>query len=246
MSSKITITYFLIFFIIVIGNAQSLTGTNGLVKSPTARFFEDKTIVFGASFIPPGYFKRTYGFQQGRVTGNAGLNTFITLNFLPFAEIMFRYTHELNVKVTPISRYFPDRMLSLRLKLLNEAKFKPNLVLGLHDITGLLSVKGTNPNFTSSYIVASKSVLNRNINLDLSVGYGFEQRGITPKEFNGLFGGVELGYNKLPQIKFLMDYDAENLNIGIRGLTFNRITTMINYYPKYSKIGYLLGYKYKL
>ena len=70
--------------------AQSLTGTRGLMKAPTARMYPDNTLVLGAAYIPSGIFKRTYGQYQGVVTGNAGLNTFVTVNFLPFVEVMFR------------------------------------------------------------------------------------------------------------------------------------------------------------
>ena len=65
-------------------NAQYTTGTNGLIKAPTARMFEDGTFSIGAAFIPPGYHKRTFGTKKGDIVPNAGLNTFITANFFPF------------------------------------------------------------------------------------------------------------------------------------------------------------------
>ena len=82
--------------------------------------FEDGTLAIGAAFIPPGYYKRTFGTKKGDIVPNAGLNTFVTVNLFPFMEVMFRYSHELNQPVTPVTKYFPDRMFTARFKLLNE------------------------------------------------------------------------------------------------------------------------------
>ena len=82
----------LVFCLLVINsilNAQSVTGTRGLVHIPTAELFEDKTFVLGASYIPKGYFIR---FNQ---SVNPGMPTYATLTLFPFMEVMFRYTNEL-------------------------------------------------------------------------------------------------------------------------------------------------------
>ena len=85
----------------------------------------------GAAYIPKPYFK-AYG---GR--NNPGLNTYITVGFFPFIEMMFRYTHELNVPVNTETGYFPDRMFTIRGRLLKEKKYLPAIVLGLQDASAI-------------------------------------------------------------------------------------------------------------
>jgi hypothetical protein len=103
-------------------NAQSLTGTRGLIKAPTARMYESGTLAIGMGYVPSKFFKRTYGKYQGQRTGNAGLNTFVTVNLTSFIEVMFRYSHELNMQVKPTQNYFPDRMFTARFKFFEEKK----------------------------------------------------------------------------------------------------------------------------
>ena len=94
-------------------SAQSLTGTRGLIKTPTARMYESGTLAFGMGYVPAKFFYPTGGYNvvKGVRSGNAGLNTFITINLLPFMEVMFRYSHEFNVKVTEEPSLIVDALL---------------------------------------------------------------------------------------------------------------------------------------
>ena len=240
----------LVLGIILNSNGQSTTGTRGLIKSPTARMYEDGTLAIGAAYIPPGYHKRTYGYRKGDLTGNAGLNTFVTVNFFPFMEVMFRYTHELNLKVTPQTQYFPDRMFTARFKLLNETNKLPSLVLGLQDVVAFFDTNaaggGTTPNFASTYLVATKNFNYRGYNIDTSLGYGSDIGDIPAKEFRGIFGGIEITTPYLQDTQLLLDYDATYINVGIQKQFFNKIHTMVSYYPNYQKVGWVLAYRYKM
>ncbi len=112
---------FLVGFLLVLGYisyGQSVTGTSGLIHIPSARMLEDGQLVFRAS-IPKPFFR--FGKNL-----NPGLNTYITYGILPFVEIMFRYTHELNIPVNARTQYFPDRMFGFRARLLNEKKLLPS------------------------------------------------------------------------------------------------------------------------
>ena len=225
-------------------NAQSTTGTNGLIKAPTARMFEDGTFSIGAAFITPGYHKRTFGTKQGDIVPNAGLNTFITANFFPFMEVMFRYSHELNLPVLPVTKYFPDRMFTVRFKVLNESEKRPAIVIGLQDVTAAFdaSCKGCS-NFSSTYVVASKQFYLKEIKVDASIGYGGGLGDLEVKEFDGFFGGVQISPPNFFNTQVLVDYDATHVNLGVQKLLFNRIHTMVSYYPMYQKIGWVLAYR---
>ena len=247
---RTTFLILLAFGIILTSYGQSTTGTRGLVKAPTARMFEDGTLAIGAAYIPPGYHKRTYGARKGDLTGNAGLNTFVTVNLFPFMEVMFRYTHEMNIKVTPQNGYFPDRMFTARFKLLNESEKWPAVVLGMQDVVAFFDTDaaggGTLPNFGSTYLVATKNFDYKGFNIDASLGYGSGIGNIPAKEFKGVFGGVEITTPYIEDTQLLLDYDATYINIGIQKQLFNRLQTMVSYYPNYQKIGWVLAYRYKI
>ena len=250
MNKPLTLLGLWILFSIAPINAQSTTGTRGLVKAPTARMFEDGTLSLGAAFIPPGYHKRTFGTKKGEIVPNSGLNTFVTVNLFPFMEVMFRYTHEPNLKVLPYSNYFPDRMFTARFKLLKENEKWPAVVLGLQDVVAFFDTEaaagGNQPNFASTYIVASKGFKYKAFNIDASLGFGSGIGDIPAKEFRGLFGGVEITTPYLEDAQLLIDYDATYINIGVQKQFFKKLHTMVSYYPNYNKVGWVLAYRYKM
>lgn len=232
-------------------NAQSLTGTRGLIKAPTARMYESGTLAIGMGYIPPKFFKRTFNDWYGREqlqgvrTGNAGLTTFVTVTPLPFMEIMFRYTHELNMKVDWNTTYFPDRMFTARFKLLEEKGNRPSILLGLQDISAITETTcETCSNFTATYLVGSKLFNFKNFSFDVSFGYAADLIKLPAKDFKGIFGGVEIKYDKFKQAQLLIDYDTTSLNIGVQGFLFNRIHTVLgimNFEPMY-----IIAYRYKI
>jgi hypothetical protein len=226
-------------------SAQSLTGTRGLIKAPTARMYESGTLAIGMGYVPAKFFKRTYGNYKGLRTGNSGLNTFITTNILPFMEIMFRYSHELNMKVSPNDNYFPDRMFTARFKILNENKHRPSILIGLQDITSLLSFSpDKSSNYSATYIVFSKKEEFKNINIDFSLGYAPKFNYIKFYDFYGIFGGIEIQSKILKNTQFLLEYDSSKINFGFQKFIFNRLHTNISLMD--FKPMFILAYRYKI
>jgi len=232
-------------------NAQSLTGTRGLIKAPTARMYESGTLAIGMGYVPAKFFKRTYNHYygleqlQGYRTGNAGLTTYVTVNLTSFMEVMFRYTHELNMEVSPQTTYFPDRMFTARFKLLEEKKNRPVLVLGLQDISALADVTCEScSNFTATYLVGSKLFNYKEFSFDVSFGYAADLFDLPAKDMKGFFGGVEIKYSEFENAQLLLDYDTQSFNIGLQGYLFNRIHTVIglmDFEPMF-----ILAYRYKI
>lgn len=237
------IALFLVFSLSI--SAQSLTGTRGLIKAPTARIYESGSLAIGMGYVPAKFFKRTYGEFKGLRTGNPGLNTFITVTPLPFMEIMFRYSHELNMKVTQQTKYFPDRMFTARFKLLKEKKNRPAILIGLQDISALTETTcETCSNFTATYIVGSKVLNYKNFSFDVSLGYAADLIKLPAKDFKGFFGGVEIKYDEFDKAQLLIDYDTTILNIGLQGYLFNRFHTVLglmNFEPMF-----VIAYRYKI
>ena len=205
-----------------ISYGQSVTGTSGLIHIPSARMLEDGQLVLGAAYIPKPYFQR-YGRRI-----NPGLNTYITYGILPFVEVMFRYTHELNMPVNIRTQYFPDRMLGFRARLLNEKKYIPSIVLGLQDASAILgdTCLGCS-NYSATYFVGSKNLKLDFGDIDISIGYAFDLFELKSKDYIGVFGGAMFTPNFYDLISFSIEYNSKVINSGIKWNPFNQINLMI-------------------
>jgi len=209
-------------------SAQSVTGTSGLIHIPSARMLEDGQLVIGAAFIPKGIYHRTYGPNKFDVRLNPGLNTYITYGFLPFLEIMFRYSHELNIPVSFETEYFPDRMFSARLRVINETKNLPSIVFGIHDLAQYIGVVSGVPNFSTNYVVGSKLFsISDKLNIDLDIGYAFDISKFKTVAYNGLFGGVEIYHNSFGQFSLNAEYDSNKFIFGGKINLFSKINLML-------------------
>ena len=204
-------------FYLVVG--QSLTGTNGLFKVPSAFVLEDGNTYIGASFYPKGYYKL---FAVGdRYTG---MPTFITLSLYNRVEFMFRYTHQLGREVSPLTKYFPDRMFTLRYNILKESSKYPAITLGLHDVSEAFGATSASPNFLTTYFVASKSIGVFDFTISPTIGYAFALIDISrPQIFNGLFAGIELTPAQLPYLTIVGEYDSEMFNVALKTKVFGHL-----------------------
>ena len=210
----------IIVFLVVSGvvSGQSVTGTSGLIHSPSARMLEDGKLVIGAAFIPKGVFARTiYGFSENAVKINPGLNTYVTYALFPFMEVMFRYTHELNVPVTMETGYFPDRMFGFRARLLKEKKYFPALVLGLQDASAIFGETILSAsNYSATYFVGSKNIKTGFGNFDLSIGYAFDFKELKAKDYKGVFGGVSFTSSFYDDLSILFEHNSKGINMGLK------------------------------
>ena len=214
----------IIVFLVVSGvvSAQSVTGTSGLIHIPSARMLEDGQLVLGAAYIPKPYF---YRYEKGM---NPGVNTYITYGILPFVEVMFRYTHELNLKVNPQTSYFPDRMFSLRVRLLGEKKHLPAIVFGAHDSSQLAGrITSTGPKYTAFYLVSSKMFKSSFGDFDVSVGYAFDFLDIKTESYKGLFSGITYTPFFLKNLSIKFENDSRGFNSGVVLNVFNKINFML-------------------
>ena len=233
-----------IVFLVVSGlvSAQSVTGTSGLIHIPSARMLEDGQLVIGAAYIPKPYF-----FRWG-VNENPGLTTYITYQILPFVELMFRYTHELNrLFLNPNGLdYFPDRMFSIRFKLLDEKKYIPAIVLGAHDfskLTGLSSQASVNSMYSATYFVTSKKIDFKGFIIDTSLGYAFDFLNLETKDYRGIFYGIELKNNNYDFISLIIENNSKNFNTGFRLSPFRILNIMVGLWD-FKKPTFSFNYKF--
>ena len=193
-------------------SAQSLTGTNGLFKVPSAYIASDGLSYVGASFYPKGYYEL---YSSGDIF--TGMPTFITLSLFDRVEFMFRYTHQLGQEVSPQTQYFPDRMFSLRYSLLKESSKFPAVTLGLHDVSEALGGTSASPWFLATYLVASKTIDTGKLIIAPTIGYAPNIIDSSrPQIFNGLFGGIEFTASQLPYLTLVGEYDSQMFNVAFK------------------------------
>lgn len=238
MSKFFTILFSLAFSIVC---SQSLTGTNGLFKTPSAYILTDGNAYVGASFYPKGYYEL---YNKGnRFTG---MPTFVTLSLYDRIEFMFRYTHQLGQKVSPRTRYFPDRMFTLRYNLLKERSNFPSISLGLHDVSEALGGTSAYPWFLSTYLVGTKSIEFHSFIFVPSIGYSYDIFGDNRSQvFDGLFGGVELFSKSLPYASFVLEFDSENYNAAIKSQLFDHLFFSFGFIDMKAPAGYIT-YRFNL
>ena len=200
-------------------SAQSLTGTNGLFKIPSAYIATDGVSYVGASFLPKGYYNLYDAGDQF-----TGMPTFVTLSLYNRIEFMFRYTHQLGQNVNPQTKYFPDRMFTLRCNILKEGRSFPSLTLGLHDVSEALGGTSASPWFLSAYIVGSKSFHSEIINASATLGYAPDIIDSFRKPvFKGLFAGFEFSSPVLPFLSVVGEYDSNHFNASIKTTFFDHL-----------------------
>ena len=127
-------------------------GETGLLEIPTARFLQEGTLKMGISASYPYEF------------------TFITASPFSWLEATYRYAEEKNLLYGPAAfsgnQTHKDKGFDLKLRILEESFYLPNVALGLRDIAGT-------GRFSSEYLSASKKFGN----LDFTLGLGWGNLG---------------------------------------------------------------------
>ncbi|MBC8381413.1 MAG: YjbH domain-containing protein, partial [SAR92 clade bacterium] len=208
--------------------SSNSSGGTGLIQNPTARFSDDGELSFGLSVASP--FNRIYA----------------KIQFFPWLESSVRYTENTTVPYNPGSRQtWKDKGIDIKLRLLKEGKYKPQIALGLLDFGGTGAYAG-------EYIVANKRL--QNIDFSLGIGWGrlagngqidnpfanlsdsYNIRGGNKStglggtigfsrfftgEKAGIFGGIEY-FTPIPNLSLKIEYDGDDYDREIgKKLLFN-------------------------
>ncbi len=205
-----------IYFIPEKVQSQTIYGFKGLLTIPTADLMDDGKISIGASFIDKSAFKYSnYEYN--------GIVSYFSLGFLPFIEVSFRITHNLNFPVK--NQGIGDRTPSVRIKFIKESAVIPSLTLGFHDFIVVSNAEGRH--FNSLYIVATKNIQTKTFirNISSNFGYGVDWIPASDHQFVGLFGGISLSipFNESNSynFQFLLEYDSKSINEGVSLVILN-------------------------
>lgn len=216
-------TFFFSLFLLALYDlqAQAVSGTRGLFHIPSAEMFPDKTFIIGVSYIPTPYFQR---FDR-RI--NPGMPTYLNVTMFPFMEVMFRYTHELNMRVNPTTRYFPDRMMTFRFRVIEEKKDRPALVFGFQDVTTALGLSSAATNYSASYVVTTKGFTLKEWKIKTTMGYAYDLKNLESEDYRGLFGGVELKHQNFPNTTLMIEHNSNHPITGVKHFFFKKIQVML-------------------
>ncbi len=230
-------------------------GGVGLIQTPTARFAQDGTLIWGASNASP--YNRLY----------------VGMTILPWIEGVIRYT-EIENRLYSNSPEFSgdqsakDKSADIKFGITREGKYMPQIAIGLRDIGGT-------SDYGAEYIVANK--MWKDFDFTLGLGYGlmsrrsnmknpltlisssFKNRGTTTGGIGGtlntdlwfkgeevtLWGGLKYK-TPIPNLSLKLEYDPNDysdesgvnkqvievdspLNIGIDYLLFDRYYISANF-----------------
>jgi len=181
---------------------QSLSGVSGLFTIPDGNIIGDGKLAIGFNWQSKEYVKSHNNIYDELIG-------FIDLGFLPFLEIGLRLTYPYRNTEHAIG----DRMPYLRLRLLEQNDYLPNLVLGVHDFLGVFG--GTDAiNYNSLYLCVTRSgmIKTNKLSIDVTGGYGVDWIKAEHHQFVGFFGGIKS--TVFNSYSFIIEYDSERTNIA--------------------------------
>lgn len=202
--------------------AQSLSSMTGYYNIPSAEVAADKVVTFGAFFVNSSYYPRLNIPQNSIIY-------FGSISFLPFFEFSFRFTKNI---APPKPEALGDRMVSIKLKLINEDEVIPSISFGAHDFVH--TMEGLSDHFNALYLVSTKNFHLESFldNISVTYGYGVDWISSRNNQYVGHFGGVELRF--LQNYCFISEYDGDNVNGAVKLKFFKHINLLLGY----------IGFKY--
>lgn len=173
------------------GATPTVHGQSGYINMPSATVEADSTFTTGYGYDRP------YG------------SLWVTSTVLPFLQVTGRYvsiagipgfTNDPGKYGSEYGRY-KDKVVDAKLRLWEEAGWRPALSVGATDLLGTELFKG-------KFVVASKTLANAR-NVEFSLGYGRHRP-------SGVFAGARWAPLSLPGFAVVGEYDANNYSRDFR------------------------------
>jgi hypothetical protein len=214
---RLIILLFLLFLLIpLVGQGQSIVGTSGLFHVPTAVLPADGTFMMGSGHVPKAYMPGNFHWAtDGKANYDARLYH-MSLVFLPKVEVMFRYTGNLGMPKEQSDWTFMDRMLAVRIQLLEEGDRHPALLIGAHDALGGIVDETRFTHFAAQYLVASKHLNISSLRLGLHAGYAANILDLPSRAYDGPFGGLNLMPLGDERLELILEHDSYRPNAAAR------------------------------
>jgi len=203
----------LLLYVTMTVSSQTLNGTSGLFRTPTADMQHDGTVTIG--FARNDKKHESYSRYDYNV-----LSGYVSFNYFPFLEVCARINRKLDE--AEFKEYTYDRVPIIRLRILKETDLRPAVVIGAHDFTtafgGISAI-----HYNSLYCVATKHFrIFNNQDFGVHLGYGSDIIDAADHDFAGVFGGIS--YNPYKFLSLNLEYDAKHINSGVKLTIFKHLT----------------------
>ena len=180
----------------------SMSGTSGMLMTPTPGLVEDKDLVAGVSFVD-----KKWAVNNRDKYDN--LAYFVTMGFLPRVEVSLRLTILPGSQFAPAAsnRSIKDRMVSLKALLIRENGMRPSLAVGSEDLTGTRR-------YHTLFAVMGKSFSlgpGGPFTVHFGAGAGWVEAKNHP--LDGVFAGVSKRLWRGGEL--LAEYDTDKVNVGV-------------------------------
>ena len=188
--------------------AMSIAGVTGLVGIPTARIMPDGKVAFGV-----GYTDREYGWYAPKYDQVA---YYVTVGYLPFLEASVRVTTFPGSSPAGTHGWDKDRMVSVGLRVMDERRYMPSILIGGRDIFG------ETVRFNALYVVMSRAVRLPIVGvLDVHLGCASDlmkelllNSDLLSHSMTGAFAGLEMRLCRY--LAVMGEYDTRKCNVGLR------------------------------
>ena len=224
---RIIVPLFFLFIFIKVYSQYSY-GTTGLLHMPTAEMQQDKTFMFGGSYLNKHATPSRWNYNTG--------NYYINITFFPWLEVAYTCTifdeWTRGGKVYMVNQ---DRNFSGRIRLWKERMWKdwtPQIVVGVNDpTTGAgrgtdytdMDIEGDGNGYFNRYYIAATKHLTWHGEWGVHAAYVYNKRG--KDKLNGPAIGVDYRFalpetstlNKMVnKVKLMAEYDSKYVNVGAR------------------------------
>ena len=195
--------------------AQQYTGMTGLLHVPSAEMDTIVNFRLGVHAIPTDMMPDGIRFEGEKY---ASSNWYVSAMPLKWLEVGYSFTlmkfrKNLDKESDEIGFYSKDRYFSLHLRLLNEGRYWPSVVIGGNDVIGQRDGDSESFYFRNFYLATSK-------HLDLPFGvvgghltYRKWTRSYNSR-WDGVVGGITLRPSIYSPLRAIAEYDGDGINIG--------------------------------
>ena len=204
--------------------AQQYAGMTGLLHVPSAEMDTIVNFRLGVHAIPTDMMPDGIRFEGEKY---ASSNWYVSAMPLKWLEVGYSFTlmkfrKNLDKESDEIGFYSKDRYFSLRLRLLNEGRYWPSVVIGGNDVTGQRDGDSESFYFRNFYLATSK-------HLDLPFGvvgghltYRKWTRSYNSR-WDGVVGGITLRPSIYSPLRAIAEYDGDGINIGADCMLFRYV-----------------------
>ena len=204
--------------------AQQYAGMTGLLHVPSAEMDTIVNFRLGVHAIPTDMMPDGIRFEGEKY---ASSNWYVSAMPLKWLEVGYSFTlmkfrKNLDKESDEIGFYSKDRYFSLHLRLLNEGRYWPSVVIGGNDVIGQRDGDSESFYFRNFYLATSK-------HLDLPFGvvgghltYRKWTRSYNSR-WDGVVGGITLRPSIYSPLRAIAEYDGDGINIGADCMLFRYV-----------------------